>query len=142
MGSYLYHISPKESKDSILERGILTPNEVNDLIDKGELSSNVLGISFDSYTPSNFPEYVSLLEDYSLIEFVAEQICFSRFKRYYDPNFMAIGYLINGEIKKHNEFINAIKVKEMNSEAFPSEALYHGRIPRKFIERCFAARTF
>ncbi|HIG94537.1 MAG: hypothetical protein QT05_C0049G0047 [archaeon GW2011_AR13] len=142
MSSYLYHISPKESKDSILERGILTPNEVNDLIDKGELSSNVLGISFDSYTISNFPEYVSLLEDYSFIEFVAEQICFSRFKRYYDPNFMAIGYLINGEIKKHNEFINAIKVKEMNSEAFPSEALYHGRIPRKFIERCFATRTF
>jgi len=141
MNKTLYHVAPKESMDSILQKGILTPKEVNFLIDEGELSSKVLGVSF-SNNISNFPNYVSLLENFDMVKIVANKICFARTGRYFHPGFFAIGYAINPVIKSHKEFFDSETVKFINADSFFSEALYQKRIPKEFIERVFGIWTY
>ncbi|MBT6690342.1 hypothetical protein HN903_02945 [archaeon] len=137
----LYYIAPKESRDSILKNGILPPQEVLELIKQGKLDKEVLGVSY-SIDSSNFPQHVSLIENPNIATTVAQQICFAKTGLYTDPEFMAIGYVIKPEIREHKEFINQETVRQMHSDPYPSEVLYHGKIPLEFIEkRQFAART-
>jgi len=138
----LYYVAPIESREYIEKNGILRPIEVKELIEKGLLESKVLGVSFDGIDSSNFPEYVSLLENFSMTKSVAEQICFSRTRRYNDPSFVAIGYEVDDIIKTHEEFLDEMIVKQMNPDSYLSEVLYKGNIPKELIMRCFAVRTF
>ncbi len=124
-----------------MKKEILVPNEVIKLIEEGSLDKSVLGVSYD-LDSSNFPEYVSLLEDRNIMSSVAEQICFSRTGSYNHPDFMAIGYPIDAIIRTHKEFIDNNIVKQMHSDPYFSEVLYRGRILPEFIGRPFAVRTY
>ncbi len=140
MKEEFYYVAPRESMDSILREGIFPPREVMERIQRGQLPSSVLGVSF-GMDSSNFPEYVSLLEQESTLHWVAEQICFSRMGRYNDPNFVAKGYSINPSLRDNPEFVNNGWVKQMNPDAYPSEVLYRGRIPPEMIKRVFEVRV-
>lgn len=94
-----------------------------------------------AWTP-NFPEHVSLLEDFRMLQTVAEQVCFSKTGSYRDPDFMAIGYPVYSVLRTHKEFINNDKVKQMNPDSYFSEILYGANIPKKFIVKPFAVRTY
>ena len=111
------------------------------LISEEALDSNVLGVSY-GLDSSNFPDYISLLEDYNMMSSVAEQICFSRTGRYNHPDFMAIGYPIDAVIRSHKEFVCNDAVKTMHHDPYRSEVLYKNRIPAEFIGRPFAVRTY
>ena len=122
----MYYVAPKESMDSILKNGILPPREVMELIEKGVLKQDVLGVSY-GMDSSNFPEYISLIENFNIIDMVAEQICHSRTGRYKYPNFTVMVYSINPIIKTHKEFVSN------KGTYYPSEVLYKGRIPPELI---------
>jgi hypothetical protein len=140
MDKDLFYVAPKESMDLILKNGIFIPNDVIKLIDDGSLDKTVLGVSY-GMDSSNFPEYVSLLEDYDIMSMVAEQICFSRTGRYNHPDFMAIGYPIDAVVRSHKEFVTNDIVKKMHPDSYHSEVLYKGKITVEFIGRPFAVRT-
>ena len=137
----LFYVAPKDSLQFILKNGILPPYQVNKLIEQKELPREVLGVSY-GMDSSNFPEHVSLLHKEFPMKFVAEQICHNRTGRYNDPDFMAIGFLIDGNISKDKAFVNSEKVKQMNSDSYPGEILYKGPIDVKHIMYYFAVRTW
>ena len=128
----MYYIAPKESMDSILKDGILPPKEVTELIEKGILKKDVLGVSY-GIDSSNFPEYISLIENFNIVDMVAEQICHSRTGKYKDSNFTVMIYFIDNIINTHKEFISNNKVRELNHHSYPSEVLYKGRISPSLI---------
>lgn len=136
----MYYVAPCESLEFILKEGILTPREVLEKVGQGKLPSTILGVSF-GLDCSNFPEYVSLLEQESTLHWVAEQICFSRTGRYNDPNFVAKGYSISPSLRDNPEFVNNGRIKQINPDAYPSEGLYRGRIPPEMIKRVFEVRV-
>lgn len=137
-------MAPIEARDFILENGIFTPRKVNELIDAGTLPREVLGVSYGNNT-SNFPDYVSLLTDENKIKLVAQEISKGRTGHYYSNSLLAISYQIDEEIVSHGKFLDVEEVKRMGEfwgcDSFPSEVLYYGDIPRKFIKTFCAART-
>ena len=138
----LYYVAPRESIEFILDKGIFTPNEVNRLIKSGELSCEVLGISYGFKDSSNFPDFVSMVSNVNITHLIAQQICFARTGRYNDPEFMAIGYRIHSDIRKQQGFVRETEVKKMNNDCYPSEVLFKGNLKPEFIHpRYFAVRT-
>ncbi len=138
----LYYVAPRESMESILENGILTPEQVRKLILEKKLPEMVLGVSFKKIDSSNFPEFVSLTSNQDMVKRVAEQICFARTGKYCDSNFMAVGYIIDSSIRLKPEFRNEIKTQEMNDNCYNGECLFKGNIEKSLISpRCFAVRT-
>ncbi|MFH0808048.1 MAG: hypothetical protein V1888_00310 [archaeon] len=116
---------------------------VNELIRKGELSRDVLGVSFGNNT-SNFLDYVSLCGNDSCIESVAQEISMGRTGLYSSEKLLSFAFVIDNEIKKSSNFFDNEAVMRMESfgfRSFPGEVLYYGNIPKKFIKRIFAART-
>jgi hypothetical protein len=140
MSSLLFYVAPKESMEFILKEGILTPNEVNKRIKEKILPREVLGVSYDMDS-SNFPEYVSLLENIAITDRVGEQICFAKTGSYNSPDFMAIGYEIDPIIRTCPEFVKNEQVKEMNPDSYPSEVLYQGNLSPELINMRFAVRA-
>jgi hypothetical protein len=139
----LYYVAPKESLEFILKNGILTPEEVIKLIQSGELPHEVLGVSFGGKDSSNFRQFVSMVSNLNITKTVAQQICFARNGHYRDPFFMAIGYEISADIRRHPDFLDEAKVKQMNGDCYPSEILFKSKVPAEFIHpRYFAVRTF
>ena len=138
MNSNLIYVAPRESMNYILNRGILTPSKIQELISLRELPREVLGVSFGQDS-SNFPNHVSLLENSNIARSVAEQICFSRTGSY-TGDFMAIGYSIKSQIRTSELFIPNFEVKKMNPDCYTSEVLYFRDIPRDLIEHHFAVR--
>jgi hypothetical protein len=137
----LYYVAPETSKDYILRNGIFSPREVNRLIQAGELSDEVLGISFGGNDSSNFPEFVSMVGSLNIAKLVAQQLSFSRTGQYKNPDFVAIGYEIRPEIRDHQNFIGEKQVKQMNPDCYPSEVLFRGNIGLEFLlPRYFGVR--
>lgn len=141
MAKGLFYVAPKESLDFILRNGILTPNEVRRLIERGELPEEVLGISFGGLDSSNFQEYVSMVRDVAAARMVAQQLSLTRNKLGIDPNFTAIGYSISPDIVQSPNFIDETKTKALHRDCYPSEVLYMGKIDPKYISQTFAVRA-
>ena len=139
---FLYYVAARPAMDMIIKNGIYTPKKVNELIDLGELSRDVLGVSY-GLDASNFKNYVSLLKDPSVMEQVAEQICYSRFHSYNHPDFMAIGFMIDAShMNDDSRFISESIVKTMHDDSYRTEVLWKGTIDPQYLHRPFAVRTW
>ena len=79
----LIFVAPREAMRSIMERGIRPPSQVRELIEAGELSPEMIGISYRGFDASHFPEYVSMLEGEDYAQAVSTQIRESRHRFIY-----------------------------------------------------------
>jgi len=140
MNDYYFYVAPKESMDFIQRNGIFTPKQVRDLIKKGDLDEQVLGVSFGGLDASNFPDHVSLVGSEILVEKVASSICYSRHETYFKSDFMAIGYVIRKDIEKEPRFKDHDTAKSIFRDLYPTEVLFEGIIDPKYIVSKFAAR--
>ncbi|NPE27158.1 hypothetical protein HNV12_04120 [Methanococcoides sp. SA1] len=140
----LFYVAPMEAKRLIMKNGIFTPRKVKRLIESGDVSRSVLGISY-GINSSNFPDYVSLLDNENSIELVAREICSARTHSLFSDKLLSVAYWVDDSIRKHQKFLDVEATKKAGDffgcEPFPNEVLYHGNIPRKFILGTFAART-
>lgn len=129
-----YHVCNADAMKSICEMGvILPPREVKEMISKGKLDENVLGFSYKNRNASYFPNYVSMAGSIHHLKGMAESICHSKNDGYLDPNFIGFAFEISPEIQNHPEFVSNDKVQKMNPSSITLEALYKGRIDKKYF---------
>jgi len=142
MENHLFYVSPRESLDWIMQNGILTPRQVDELIKAGELPEDVRGVSSHPLEESHFPDHVSLVTHIESTKGVAQILSHNRTGDYNCPDFMAIGYEISPEVRTCPNFVDEEATKQLNDSCYIGEVLHQGPIQREHILNKFAVRPY
>lgn len=132
-----YHVCHLDAASSIRKHGIIfTPQKVNEMIRRGELDSESIGISYKGRNASYFPQYVSMVDNRAHLAGLAQLLSRSRnINGTFDPNYRAFVFAIKDELQDLQEFVPKEKVSNMKGNSLTSEVLFEGDIPRELWVR-------